>query len=190
MATQGEMKMKNKFIVLLMGKSGSGKTTIADVLNKKYGWTSIQSYTTRSPRYPNETGHIFVTDEEFDALGEMVAYTEFAGARYCATTQQVEENQVYVIDPDGYEYFMKAYNGKKLVIPIGILCEEEKLFERMIARGDSFANASARIEHDKKKFSKMDDISACFIDSNSYTREENADLIHWIVSKSIVNNNL
>ena len=102
--------MKNKFIVLLMGKSGSGKTTIADVLNKKYGWTSIQSYTTRSPRYPKETGHIFVTDEEFDALGEMVAYTEFAGARYCATTQQVEENQVYVIDPDGYEYFMKAYN--------------------------------------------------------------------------------
>lgn len=182
--------MKNKFIILLMGKSGSGKTTIAETLNKKYGWTAIQSYTTRSPRYPGETGHVFVTDEKFDQLTDMVAYTEFAGNRYCATAQQVEENQIYVIDPDGCEYFAQAYKGDKLVIPIGILCEEEKLFDRMIARGDPFANASVRIEHDKKKFAKMDDVAACFLDSNSYTPEENADTIHWIVQKAIINNNL
>ena len=182
--------MKDKFIVLLMGKSGCGKTTIADVLNKKYGWTSIRSYTTRPPRYPNESGHVFVTEDEFDQLTDMVAYTEFAGARYCATAQQVEENQVYVIDPDGYEYFVNAYEGGKLVIPMGILCSEENLFDRMIARGDSFANASARIEHDKKKFAKLDNLAACFLDSNSYTPEENAETIHWIVSKAVTNNNI
>lgn len=182
--------MNNNFIVLLMGKSGSGKTTIANVLNKKYGWTAIQSYTTRAPRCLGETGHIFVTDEEFNQLTDFVAYTEFAGNKYCATAQQVEENQIYIIDPDGCEYFLQAYKGDKLVMPIGIFCQEEKLFERMIARGDSFSNASARIEHDRKKFSKMDDMAACFIDSNSYTPKENADLIHWMVTKAVMNNNL
>lgn len=182
--------MNNNFIVLLMGKSGCGKTTIANVLQEKYGWSSIRSYTTRPPRCPGETGHIFVTDEEFDTLTDRVAYTEFSGYRYCATQQQVEENQIYVIDPDGYEFFLKSYTGNKLILPIGILCEEEKLFERMISRGDSFANASARIEHDKKKFAKLDDVAAMFLDSNSYTREENAETIHWIVQKAVTNNNL
>jgi len=182
--------MNNNFIVLLMGKSGSGKSTIAQVLEEKYGWTQIHSYTTRAPRYPGEQGHIFISDIEFNQLTDMVAYTNFAGNKYCATAQQVEENQVYVIDPDGCEYFLQAYHGNKLVLPIGILCEEEKLFDRMIARGDSFANASARIEHDKKKFAKLENMAACFLDSNSYTREENAETIHWIVQKAVTNNNL
>ena len=47
-------------ILLIEGESGSGKTTIADILSKKYGLSSIQSYTTRKPRYLGETGHTFI----------------------------------------------------------------------------------------------------------------------------------
>ena len=182
--------MQNKFIVLLIGKSGSGKTTIANQLGEQYGWTQIQSYTTRAPRYPGETGHVFITDEEFDQLTDMVAYTEFSGSRYCATTQQVEENQIYVIDPDGYFYFMEKYKGDKIVLPVVIVCGEETCFNRMIARGDSFANASARVSHDAVKFRALEEIDAIFIDSNSYTPQENADTIYWIVNKTVENNNL
>ena len=56
--------MKNIF--LIMGASGSGKTTITEQLEQRYGLTSIQSYTTRAARYVGEKGHIFVSDEEFD----------------------------------------------------------------------------------------------------------------------------
>jgi len=78
--------MSGRFIVLLAGKSGSGKSTVAEILAKKYGMRCASSYTTRKPRFEGEPGHIFVTDEEFDRIdpGEMVAYTEFAGYRYCA----------------------------------------------------------------------------------------------------------
>ena len=51
-------------IFLIVGCSGSGKTTITEQLEQKYGLKSIQSYTTRPPRYDGETGHIFISNEE------------------------------------------------------------------------------------------------------------------------------
>ena len=58
----------SKFLIVLCGKSGCGKTTIASLLQEKYNLKVIQSYTTRPPRYKNEEGHIFISKEEFDNL--------------------------------------------------------------------------------------------------------------------------
>ena len=55
-------------IYLIVGCSGSGKTTIVNSLENKYGLKSIQSYTTRPKRSDDETGHIFISDEEYDKL--------------------------------------------------------------------------------------------------------------------------
>ena len=54
--------MKNCY--LIVGQSGSGKTTIMTTLEEKYELKSIQSYTTRPKRSDGETGHIFISDEE------------------------------------------------------------------------------------------------------------------------------
>ena len=83
--------MNKHRIVLLVGPSGSGKTAIANYLHDTYGWNTVQSYTTRPPRYDGEEGHTFVTDEEFDKLTDMIAYTEFDGHRYCATADQIDQ---------------------------------------------------------------------------------------------------
>mgnify|MGYP000801673411 CR=1 FL=1 len=61
--------MKN--IYLIVGPSGSGKSSVARELEKRYGFGEIQSYTERPRRYPDEPGHTFVTPEEFDAAGKM-----------------------------------------------------------------------------------------------------------------------
>ena len=81
-------------IFLIVGCSGSGKTTITEQLEQKYGLKSIQSYTTRPKRSEDEKGHIFVSDSEVPPKTDMVAYTEFAGNRYCATAEQVEDNDL------------------------------------------------------------------------------------------------
>ena len=74
--------MNSNFILLLVGASGSGKTAAADRLHMLFGWRAVESYTTRPRRNDMETGHRFVSDEEFDELvlnNELVAYTEYNG---------------------------------------------------------------------------------------------------------------
>ena len=124
-------------IFLIVGCSGSGKTTITEQLEQKYGLKSIQSYTTRQPRYDGETGHIFISDEEFDKLTDMVAYTEFAGNRYCATAEQVENNDLYIIDPKGIDFFMQSYKGSKTPKIIFISSNLTTRYERMVGRAET-----------------------------------------------------
>lgn len=124
-------------IFLIVACSGSGKTTITEQLEQKYGLKSIQSYTTRKPRYDGESGHTFVSDEEFDELTDMVAYTEFAGNRYCATAEQVENNDLYIIDPKGVDFFMKAYKGSKTPKIIFISSNLTTRYERMVGRAET-----------------------------------------------------
>lgn len=147
-------------IFLIVGCSGSGKTTITEQLEQKYGLKSIQSYTTRKPRYDGETGHIFISDEEFDKLTDMVAYTEFAGNRYCATAEQVENNDLYIIDPKGVDFFMKAYKGSKtpkiIFISSNLTTRYERMLEREETKGKSHQEAIelslARIVNDAGEF--------------------------------------
>ena len=134
------MQIMGNCIFLIVGCSGSGKTTITEQLEQKYGLKSIQSYTTRPKRSENETGHIFVTNKEFDKLTDMVAYTEFAGNRYCATTEQVENNDIYIIDPKGIDFFMKSYNGRKTPKVIFISSDMATRYERMKSRAEENGN--------------------------------------------------
>lgn len=54
-------------MLVLIGKSASGKTEIAQILVKKYGFHSVVTYTTRKPRageIPDVTYH-YITVEDF-----------------------------------------------------------------------------------------------------------------------------
>lgn len=139
-------------IYLLVGPSGSGKTTIANELRDIYGFKVVESYTTRPPRYPGERGHIFVSDEEFDNLGEMCAYTEYNGYRYGVTREIIDECDIYVIDPPGVEYMQQRYHGGKGIVTIGLEVSETIRAIRMMNRGDSLIDILKRLEVDSKWF--------------------------------------
>lgn len=145
----------HQFIYLIVGKSGSGKSTIVEEYCNRYGGRSIASYTTRPPRFPNEQGHIFVDREHFPLKGDWVAYTEIEGYQYCATTQQVNESDFYVIDPAGIDFFTKAYRGPKIPIIIGIHTTDATRKERMASRGDSPKAIDSRISADSKVFENL-----------------------------------
>lgn len=169
----------SKFIFLIVGCSGSGKTSITEQLEKRYGLKSIQSYTTRPKRYDDETGHTFVSNEEFDKLADMVGYTEFAGNRYCATAEQVENNNLYVIDPKGVDFFMKAYNGSKTPKVIFINSDLTTRYERMKSRAEE--NGSTYMEAVKSSLERITNDVAEFYDyihsqtQIDYTCKNNAD---------------
>lgn len=103
--------MKDK-ILCIVGRSGSGKTTIAEKLEKR-GFVAVQSYTTRKPRFEGERGHTFVSDEEFNKLKNILAYNEYNGARYCTTMSQIDNSDVYVVDIPGLKMLQEKYHGLK-----------------------------------------------------------------------------
>lgn len=144
--------MGENFIVLLIGPSGSGKTTLALELERRYGWKSVESYTTRPKRANEEKGHVFISNDAFDRIpaNEMAAYTEYNGYRYCATMEQIEKSQIYVIDPVGAKNF--NYSGEKSVLMFYLSVPEEIRMQRMRNRGDSDSMIEDRIHTDQVAF--------------------------------------
>lgn len=147
-----------KPIILLVGKSGSGKTAVATYLENQYGLKQLSSYTTRAKRTKNEIGHIFITKSEYDTLEDKVATTYFDGNYYCATAQQVADNDIYVIDPDGVLEFVKKYKGSKPYVVVYLDIPWWVRFFRMtIKRKDGIWNAIKRIDNDYIKFGGFND---------------------------------
>lgn len=142
-------KLKNK-IICLVGESGSGKTTLYDRLREE-SYEVIDSYTTRSPRTPDELGHTFVTKGEFDAIrGDLAAYTKFDKYEYGTTFEQLKNSHFYIIDPTGVDD-LSIKIGRGNFIVVYVYCSEKTRLERMkTERGEN--HACQRIYHDRTKF--------------------------------------
>lgn len=96
--------------LLIVGRTASGKDTVAKNLIENFNLKKVVSYTDR-PRREDEPddSHIFVSTEEIQKLiPDMIAKTEINGYTYGATRQQVEESDIYVIDPDGLFEIVKT----------------------------------------------------------------------------------
>lgn len=142
----------NKPLYLFVGRSASGKTTVANLLDDKYGYKQVWSYTTRPPRYDNEPGHIFISEDEFVHLGELAAYTFYNNYHYGTTFDQLNECDLYVIDVPGAKSLLekcKEY-GRPIVI-IYFSSTVHTRINRMIDRNDSDMQIIARLLQDEKE---------------------------------------
>lgn len=186
-------KIHHKTIVLLVGKSGTGKTTIAERCGQLYGLKQINSYTTRPRRTPNETGHIFANQRAFHSLKDLVAYTKFNGYEYCATAQQVEDNDIYVIDPAGVEYFKEHYKGSKQPVVVYIVASKDPhtafnlCYERMKERGNSIDEAAERAVFDNRTFKDYEQKSDYVFTNES---PEDIDTIAEYINRIVQNGGL
>lgn len=152
--------MLTDLIVCLIGESGSGKTTIAQELEKQ-GCNIIHSYTTRPPRSFNEWGHTFVNLADIcienDVINNtnVIAYTQYNGNYYWATHDQYLNKgiSIYVIDPYGYQVLKKRITKAK-VFGVYISVDEQIRFKRLNNR-DGFGKAKERMEHDAVTFSSF-----------------------------------
>ena len=157
-------------LYLFVGKSASGKTTIADLLESKYGLKQVRSYTTRKPRYENEPGHIFVSEQDFESLGDLAAYTFYNGNHYGTTFDQLNECSIYVIDPSGVETLLSKYIGRPIVI-LYFNASVYTRINRMLDRGDSDTQIVGRLLQDEK-----DDWETWLLNSMLYLDNEDVTL--------------
>ena len=142
----------NKPLFLFVGRSASGKTTIANILEQKHGCKQVSSYTTRPPRYDGEIGHVFLTEEEFNniELENLVAYTEYNGYRYGTTAQQLDKCSIYVVDVPGVETLLQNYKTNRQICVIYFDTTVYTRIIRMLDRHDSDKGIIDRLLQDEK----------------------------------------
>lgn len=151
-------RIKNfKNLYCIIGASGSGKTSVADIMQNRYGRKILKSYTTRPQRHEGDTDHEYITEEEYSLLDHKIATTEIGGYHYCATQEQVDEADFYVVDWAGFDEMIAKYHGKKKgIYVIYLKCTEDSRKLRMESRGDIAPDIAKRLQIDRQIF---DDIA-------------------------------
>ena len=95
-------------IIVLLGASGSGKSTIENELATHHCFEKIISYTTRQPRTGEENGkdYYFTDNNSFAAMintGVLAEYDEYSQGRFYGTLKSdyADGNKVVVLTPNG-----------------------------------------------------------------------------------------
>lgn len=165
---------QDKYIFLLVAPSGSGKDTVANKLCEDYGFTKVRSYTTRPRRVNDNTdthNHLFITEEVYQNIistQQVVATTIFSDYHYCATQEQINNNDLYIVDICGIETLKHNYIGTKQVKVIGIECSLDDREERMLKRGDNVNQVCRRLAHDVRAFYGWNNhLDICFTNNNN-----------------------
>lgn len=148
--------MSKKVCFCIVGKSGVGKSYIADKLTKEYSFVQVDSYTTR-PRRDNEcSGHIFITEEEANnwPKEDIVAYGLYGGYQYFATKEQINNSDIYVVDKQGLEGLRKNYEGQDDTRSLVIVELRTGAFNRIkrLIRAEGFVKGIKRALRDVGKF--------------------------------------
>ena len=163
--------MRDKPVILLIGESGSGKNTVQDILEQQYGLKPLLSYTTRPKRNKEENTHTFVSDAEFNHIydaEQVIAFTTYNDYRYCATSRQIAESDVYIIDMNGwYSLTDKKHDGKIDFPFVSFYLKVPELdrVQRMRIRGDSTQAIKERIEYDKNAFEFAEELCTYTIEN-------------------------
>lgn len=176
-------------MIVLTGASASGKTVTALDLQKRHGLVKAITTTTREKRVGETDGveYFFISKEEFEKrLGEnkFVEHSLYNGNFYGCGVDQVSDNKIVVLDPNGLHSFLKLKD--KNIVSFLLIADEKTRKSRMKSRGDKEENIQQRILNDVQDFA-LDRIGKVdfVINTENYTIEEVSDLIYKLYTVKI-----
>lgn len=176
-------------MIILTGASASGKTVTALNIQKRFGLVKAITTTTREKRTGETDGveYFFITKEEFEKRLKQNKFVEHAiynGNYYGCGIDQVSDNKIVVLDPNGLHSFLKL--GNKNVVSFHLVADESTRKKRMIERGDKEEKITERLTNDVKDFAlekigKVDFI----INTQDKTIDEVAEQIYKLYKEKI-----
>ena len=160
-------------MIVLVGESASGKSSIEKYLVDKYEYNKVVSYTTRSPR-PNEVDGVdyhFISVEEFKTLKEQGFFAETAVYNewnYGTAKEDCTDDKVAVLTPHGLRQISKI-NGINVTSFYINVPRRDRLI-KILQRGDSIEEAYRRSLSDVGQFDGIEDEVDYVIHNNGYEK--------------------
>lgn len=154
-----------KFLVI--GRTASGKSTIVKKVCEELGLKQVKSLTTR-PARPGEVNnpecdHYFVSDDEFQMIINQkgcAAYTEINGFKYATTFEELNNSDIYVIDPNGVDSLKFACGDRYKFVEIYVRVPYATAKKRYMERGGTAVGFKERYDKESDQFKKYENDQA------------------------------
>lgn len=171
-------------IICLMGRSGSGKSSVEKVL-EKLGYNRLVSYTTRKPREGEKHGreYYFVTEDEFKGLIEKEIIMEWAtyNDNYYGSPHPIgADRHVVVMEPEGYRTIKSRYGTQVVGVYIDVPTEiaAERAYRR--ENGKSLEDIERRKAADDAKFEGIETEVELVVDGLNDTETIAANILKYM----------
>lgn len=163
-------------MIIIVGKSGSGKDSVVKKLTNFYDYKKIVTWTTR-PMRPKEIQDVtyhFTDEETFEEkieegfFAEWKKYESIEGTWYYGTAlldlTTFNEDKIIILTPDGYQE-IKDIIGKD-TLTVYLKSKNRILKSRLKKRGDNPKEIKRRLKHDKKDFKGIEKEVDVVIENN------------------------
>ena len=167
-------------MLALIGKSGSGKTTIEDTLIKEHGFKRAISHTSREKRVNDVDGvnYYFVSKDEMERLwstGELVERVDYLGNVYGFVESECKSDRVVAVLSDGLRQLKSRKDLDIFAVYLDVSYDVRK--SRMTGRADSEDKIDERLKADDEVFNGVEDMVDLVVNNDDKTIGEIVDII-------------
>lgn len=181
--------MTNGILVLITGKSASGKDTVQKILCENFKYNQVPKYTTRPQRPDEEQGnpYIFVDKETFFKMSknDQMIVSEFKGWYYGYYWKDIDdtENPVMVVDNVQLSKILDSCIQKPVVIYLDR--KDTQRYIDQLNRGTPISEVYRRSVHDDAAFQTIiNDQTVYRVDNNNNVNETITDILSVIAYES------
>lgn len=159
-------------MIVIIGESSSGKSTLAKYLMDNFGYKKITTYTTRNPRDYEVDGddYYFISDQHFEELSKEDYFAETAiynGWKYGSAKKDYEDNKVIVLTPKGFRAIKRS--GIDNIYSVYLKVPRKERLIKCLERGDNIEEAYRRNLSDVGQFDGIEDEVDLIIENNNYS---------------------
>lgn len=178
-------------MLVIIGESASGKSSVARYLVNNFGFNNIVTYTTREPREEEVNGidYHFINKSQFEymsTLGSFAETAEYNGWHYGSAKNDYEDdsnNKVAVLTPHGIRQIKK--NGIDIYVVYIKIPRRDRLI-KILQRGDNIEEAYRRSLSDVGQFDGIEDEADLIIENIGYKKsiQQISNIIYSVYKQS------
>lgn len=177
-------------ILVICGKTASGKNLVRDILVEKYNYNPIVTYTSRPPRKGEKqdvTYHFISTDEFIEKINngffaEWKKYDTEQGIWYYGTAlddcMNASDKDVIILTPDGVR---DLKSNDVNLIAVYLYSNLKTIRHRLEFRGDDLKEVERRIPSDIKDFKDAEMLADRIVYNNLNDNIDNVveNVLYW-----------